>query len=400
MNAGPARLAAVELGPELAAALEAGSASIWREALHRSDATDPFTALRVATEEWGLVTAAGANNLDEWLVDANTWVTDDLARRVAPLTTEEDVLRQAWERLRNQIQRALAEARRQGRSRPEEPAPPQEGGVLAFVDGLDLCLVIGFRFVDEMPSLEVVAPIRSPRTVFDVIDSLLQQPHETRNELKRMLQSSHRLIWHRGVLVHVDRYKEPGVFGPSIDTLHVAELIAQRYVLPASARLEAHRVLEVGTGSGFISAGIARHAPGLERLLGIERHTVSAVCTARNVTRNEELTRAGRAAVLVSDFDRSLVPGKFELVVCNPPYVPEADGREADRERQRSGAIAGLGLIDALLEAAPELLADDGRLLLIVSSVTPPDYVRERVPEGLSIEEEPFGTGREGPVRT
>jgi methylase of polypeptide subunit release factors len=78
-------------------------------------------------------------------------------------------------------------------------------------------------------------------------------------------------------------------------------------------------------------------------------------------------------------------------VVCNPPYIPDPPGGPIDRSRLRTGAVAGLSLIDQILESLPALLSESGRLLLLVSSVTPPEYVRERVPSGFVIASEPLG---------
>lgn len=203
----------IELSAALAAALDQDSVEPWRTALVQQPNADPFRALRNdRAREAEIASAAGFADIEDWLKRAAQWL-DHLNRIVGDVDVRQGVLRHAWIRFTKQVQRALREARAR---------LPAEGGVLAYVDGLHLCLVIGYRFVSEMPSLEVIDAIADPRSAFDVVDDLLRRDHPTRNELKRMLQSSHRLIWHRDVLAHVDRRDEPGVFGPSIDTLHVA----------------------------------------------------------------------------------------------------------------------------------------------------------------------------------
>lgn len=127
--------------------------------------------------------------------------------------------------------------------------------------------------------------------------------------------------------------------------------------------------------------------------MGVEPDVSAAACTYRNLALNKPSNgrTSERFALLVSHFDRELIGGEFDLIACNPPYIPDPPAGIADRSRHRTGAVAGLALIDQLLSAAPTLLSTHGRLLLIVSSVTPPGYVRDRIPAGLTIAEEPFG---------
>jgi methylase of polypeptide subunit release factors len=376
----------MELEDELRAALETGSTELWRGALEHSSAMDPFRALRNdQARERQITEAAGFPDLQSWFRSAAEWF-DNLGRSVDPPAVEVEILRLAWVRLIEQLGRRLGEARR---SYPL----PAEGGILVFVAGLEICLVVGYRFTGPgyVPALHVVDAWPDPRSVFDVVDDLLRRPHETRNELKRMLQSSHRLVWHRDVLAHVDRREEPHVFGPSIDTLHLAEIIARRYA-SGSVHHAPSRVLEIGTGSGFISAGILRHIEGVQLLLGVEPDIGSAVCTYRNLDLN---AGKNRAALLVSHFSSDLVPGQFDLVVCNPPYIPDPPSGPVDRSRHRTGAVAGIQLIDELLEALPRLVAPGGYALMMASSVTPPQHVIERLPAGFELVHELGADGEE-----
>lgn len=364
------RSAPGELDSELRRALE-GDLGAWKGALQHRPWADPIRALRADRHREGeLARAAGFEDLADWLTNAGQWVDTMYVpgRETSPAA---QVLRVTWEFLARNIGRSLMRTREPSRL-------PATGGVLAFVDGLDLCLVVDYRFVAEMPSLRVIEAIKTPRTVFDVVDTLLHRPHETRTELKRMLQSSHRLVWHRDVLVHVDRREEPRVFGPSIDTLHLAELIARRYAgLPPNKH--PRRVLELGTGSGLLSATVLRNLGGVDRVTGVELDPSSAFCTHRNWRINTDdlpgvLDR--KASLVLAPYRADLLAGCFDLVICNPPYIPEDPAAAAaDRDEGRRGAVAGLELLDALLGASRSLVCPGGRVLLIISSVTPADYV-------------------------
>ena len=367
----------LELETELGVALD-GNLAPWRIALEQRPWADPFRAMRAdRTRERDLVAVVGVTDLPEWFKRANEWVGTMYRPGYDPSPAEQ-VLRNSWQFFQRGLSAALARAREPGKL-------PDSGGVLAFVDALNLCLVVDYRFVGQVPAIHVIDAIETPRTVFDVVDTLLHRPHETRTELKRMLQSSHRLVWHRDVLVHVDRREEPRVFGPSIDTLHLAELIANRYVeLPLGE--QPARVLELGTGSGQLAASVLRNLPGVERLTGFEIDPTSAQCTYRNWQINTEdrpgvLTNKG--ALVVGAFRPDLLAGGYDLVICNPPYIPEdpAVSRAAPRE-VRHGAVAGLELLEALLSASTDLVSPGGSLLIMVSSVTPREYLL--TPEGFT----------------
>ena len=129
-------------------------------------------------------------------------------------------------------------------------------------------------------------------------------------------------------------------------------------------------VLDVGTGSGYVAARI-REETGA-RVVGSEI-TADACRQARD---------AGVSTVradLVAPFC-----GAFDLVVCNPPYLPPPPEHEwgDPMERALSGGEDGRAVVNRLLGAVGRVLAPDGRLLLLVSSLTGPDEVRERASEG------------------
>lgn len=376
---------AVEPLPALAAELQEGlegNPGPLRASLRDKPWLDPFKALHASDTFAAALVGSGFKDLDSWLIEAHRWIQDQNVPGVKP-TAVDQVLRGTWNSLTSKISAGLQRTRLPGRL-------PDEGSVLAFVDGLDLCLLVGYRFVSAVPELRVIATIPNPRTVFDVVDILMQQPHEIRNELKTMMQSSHRLVWHRDVLIHVDRREDQGVFGPSIDTLHLAELITSRFAdLPPDE--QPARVLEVGTGSGLLSATALRNLSGVQAMAGFEVKPHSAFCTHRNWATNTE-DRPGlfdKASLIVGRFDADLLAGAYDLVICNPPYIPRPPEDLAGRDGQgRHGAVAGLELLDELLDVAHRLVAPGGQLLLVVSSVTP--RTRVTAPESF-VDQWPWG---------
>lgn len=98
-----------------------------------------------------------------------------------------------------------------------------------------------------------------------------------------------------------------------------AELIAARFepwLEPASVR----RVLEIGTGSGCIAVALALAFPD-SRVVATDVSADALVVAAVNVGRHGV---AGRVDLVQTDLFAG-VEGPFDLIVTNPPYVPEDD---------------------------------------------------------------------------
>lgn len=142
-------------------------------------------------------------------------------------------------------------------------------------------------------------------------------------------------------------------------------------------------VLDVGTGSGYVAVTVAETTGA--RVLGSDLNP-HACRRAREA--GVEAVRAD----LVAPFRDTT----FDLVTFNPPYLPtpEAEGRDDWMERALSGGESGREVVEPFLDTVRRVLDPDGRVLLVVSSLTGIDAVRERArTNGLTtrvVEEESF----------
>ncbi|AFO56420.1 MULTISPECIES: HemK2/MTQ2 family protein methyltransferase [Natrinema] len=155
------------------------------------------------------------------------------------------------------------------------------------------------------------------------------------------------------------RDAEPDVYQPAEDSQLLAEAACKRLA-------GGETVLEVGTGSGYVAARIADETDARVVASDLNPH---AVRQAR--TEGVETVRAD----LVSPFR----DGAFDAVAFNPPYLPTDPENEWDdwMEHALSGGEDGRAVIDPFLERVGRVVAPDGVVYLLVSSLTGVDGVVE-----------------------
>jgi len=142
---------------------------------------------------------------------------------------------------------------------------------------------------------------------------------------------------------------DPDVYPPSEDSMLFIESLDVK---------EGEKVLEIGCGSGVVSIHCARNGCSV---------------TAGDINpRAVELTRknaeANGVGIDVVETDvYSNINGRFDTILFNLPYLPvDEDGLLA---KSWSGGPDGLGPLPELLEGAKDHLEEDGRIVVVVSSL-------------------------------
>ena len=129
--------------------------------------------------------------------------------------------------------------------------------------------------------------------------------------------------------------------------------------------------LDIGTGTGCIPVSILKHVPGA---LGVAVDISPAAISVaqRNAERNGV---ADRLEFVESNVFSNVPPRRFDLIVSNPPYVPERDlaGLQPEvRDHEPHSALTdgrdGLSIIAEIIERAPEFLRPGGGLLIEIGS--------------------------------
>jgi len=148
--------------------------------------------------------------------------------------------------------------------------------------------------------------------------------------------------------------------------------VDRRVIIPRShiaflfnnLRIRPRRILDLCTGSGCLAILAARAFATAQ----VEASDISAAAlevAARNV-RQHRLAR--RVRLVRSDLFEKL-RGRYDLIVCNPPYVATPSMRKLPREYRYEPGIAlaggrqGLDYAGRILEGAPRYLSPGGLLV-------------------------------------
>jgi release factor glutamine methyltransferase len=126
------------------------------------------------------------------------------------------------------------------------------------------------------------------------------------------------------------------------------------------------RVLDLGTGTGALLLAVLSEFPAAQGI-GLDLKPEAAALAARNAAR---LGLAGRARFLAGDWATAL-SGRFDLVLCNPPYIESAaiPGLMPEVARHEpasalNGGADGLAAYRHIIADLPRLLVPRGVAVL------------------------------------
>jgi ribosomal protein L3 glutamine methyltransferase len=170
-----------------------------------------------------------------------------------------------------------------------------------------------------------------------------------------------REAWLQGVPFYVD---ERSIVPRSF----IAELLADGTIDPWLGE-HTRRVLDLCTGNGSLAVLAAMAWPDVS--VDAADLSPDALAVARiNIDKHD---LAGRIRLVESD-GLAVLPGPYDLIVCNPPYV-NADSMSrlppeyrAEPDLALAGGTDGMDFIRTLLRDAPGRLADRGVLVLEIGN--------------------------------
>ncbi|MCX5401842.1 HemK2/MTQ2 family protein methyltransferase [Streptomyces sp. NBC_00102] len=165
----------------------------------------------------------------------------------------------------------------------------------------------------------------------------------------------------------------PGVYAPQHDTRLLLWALEREGLAPGA------KVLDLGTGSGAVAIRAAQLG-GSVTAVDLARR---AVLTARlNATLHRHSIDVRR-----SDLTAAVRGHAYDLLLCNPPYVPSPslDVPGHGRARAWDAGPDGRIVLDRVCDGARETLRPGGVLLMVHSALCDPDMTVERLERaGLS----------------
>jgi release factor glutamine methyltransferase len=157
-----------------------------------------------------------------------------------------------------------------------------------------------------------------------------------------------------------------GVYPPQEDTQLLID------VMDKTGLARGHRVADLCSGSGMVA--IAAYQQGAAEVTAFDICPRAIHCARANAA------AAGvDVAVHLGSWARAVEFGPYDLIVCNPPYVPHDPDLDGVRLPSHLGpsqawdaGYDGRLVLDPLCVAAKDLLADGGTLLLVQSEFAGP----------------------------
>jgi len=118
------------------------------------------------------------------------------------------------------------------------------------------------------------------------------------------------------------------------------------------------KFLEMGCGSG-INLQIALK-------LGIKKENIFGVDINKDAV--NYCKKIGFNSVQSNLFSR--IKGKFDLIIINPPYLPENKDEDKESQLVTTGGKSGSELINKFLKQSKNYIKNNGEILLVTSSLT------------------------------
>lgn len=141
-----------------------------------------------------------------------------------------------------------------------------------------------------------------------------------------------------------------------------------------------HSVLDLCTGSGCIAIATALEFPDA-KIDATDISTDALAVAKQNVA---DYSLADRVNLIQSDLFEALEGKRYDLILCNPPYVPQSSMEQLPAEFNHEPSLAlkadddGLAIVKIILGTASHYLNDGGILIVEVGEIR--DAVDERFP--------------------
>ncbi|HLC56927.1 MAG TPA: class I SAM-dependent methyltransferase [Candidatus Nanoarchaeia archaeon] len=171
-----------------------------------------------------------------------------------------------------------------------------------------------------------------------------------RDSLFSLYSSLPRVVEYDDVNVISD-YSHINVWSPSIDTMVFAKALSKM----CNKNSNFKSAVEIGCGSGFLSKYVLEKCKKLKSILINDINPYAIKSAMDNI-------KDIRANFYAGDGLKKMNGNKFDLMICNPPYVPRPNSID-------DNPYEGIGLLKHLVHNGQRYLNDNGILITNVSSL-------------------------------
>lgn len=162
-------------------------------------------------------------------------------------------------------------------------------------------------------------------------------------------------------------YMKMQIYQPEQDSyLLQSELIKFLQKQKKSNKNKELKILDMGTGSGIQALTCSR--------LGFKN--IIAADINKDAVENLKKQDKKIKAVYSDLFSDIHADEKFDLIIFNPPYLPE---HKYDKEKDTTGGKKGYETITRFLKQAKNHLDKNGKILLLFSSLSKPGIIKTRM---------------------
>jgi release factor glutamine methyltransferase len=153
------------------------------------------------------------------------------------------------------------------------------------------------------------------------------------------------------------------IYQPAEDTFLMQEVLEKE--LPKLINNKT-KFLEIGCGSGYLLE-VANKFLDKSQITGCDINPEAVkYCKTKGFN------------VIQSDLF-STIPDKFDIIIFNPPYLPEDKREDKESQLATTGGKKGDEVIKEFLKQAKQHLSKEGKIFLLVSSLTPSEKIHGKV---------------------
>lgn len=157
------------------------------------------------------------------------------------------------------------------------------------------------------------------------------------------------------------------IYQPSDDSYFFAEFL-KTYLRKSKNKFKTF--LDVGCGSGILAKAASKHFVK-KNILCVDINPSAVIATKL----------IGFRAIKSNLFSKISKEQKFDLITFNAPYLPETEHEPACSKLITTGGKNGDEVSLKFLNQAKDYLSEKGKILLLVSSLTPMEKIKEFRPK-------------------